>query len=70
MEYIEANPLPAECLTCQEEECYNCDIAGERWKLSKADQLRIQKRMMLKAIERYTRKIAEIDKELEVIENG
>ena len=70
MEYIEATPLPAECLTCQEDECYNCDIAGERWQLSKADQLRLQKRMMLKAIERYTRKIAEIDKELEVLENG
>lgn len=29
MEWIEANPLPAECQSCQEEDCYNCDYAGE-----------------------------------------
>lgn len=69
MEWIEANPLPQRCQECQED-CYNCDYAGERWYLSKADELRSRKQMMLRAIERYQRKIAEIDKELEVIENG
>lgn len=70
MEWIEANPLPQRCQECHEEDCYNCDYAGERWYLSKADELRTRKQMMLRAIERYQRKIAEIDKELEVIENG
>lgn len=70
MEWIEANPLPQRCQECREEDCYNCDYAGERWYLSKADELRSRKQMMLRAIERYQRKIAEIDKELEVIENG
>ena len=70
MEWIEANPLPQRCQECHEEDCYNCDYAGERWYLSKADELRSRKQMMLRAIERYQRKIAEIDKELEVIENG
>ena len=70
MEWIEANPLPAVCQNCQEEECYNCDYAGERWTLSKADELRVKRKMLVKAIERYERQIKAIDAELEVLENG
>ena len=70
MEWIEANPLPQECLNCQEEDCYECDTAGKRWYLSKADELRIQRKGLIKAIERLERQIHEIDAELEVIERG
>lgn len=70
MEWIEANPLPQECLNCQEEVCYECDTAGKRWYLSKADELRIRRKGLIKAIERLERQIHEIDAELEVIERG
>lgn len=70
MEWIEANPLPTACQNCQEEECYNCDYAGERWTLSQADELRVRRKGLLKAIERLQRQVKAIDAELEVLENG
>lgn len=38
MEYIEANPLPAVCLTCTEPGCDVCDYGRERWLLSPEDE--------------------------------
>lgn len=70
MEWIEADPLPAVCQNCQEEECYNCDYAGERWTLSQADELRVRRKGLLKAIERLQRQVKAIDAELEVLGNG
>ena len=70
MEWIEADPLPAVCQNCPEEECYNCDYAGERWTLSQADELRVRRKGLLKAIERLQRQVKAIDAELEVLENG
>lgn len=70
MEWIEADPLPAVYQNCQEEECYNCDYAGERWTLSQADELRVRCKGLLKAIERLQRQVKAIDAELEVLENG
>ena len=70
MEWIEANPLPPECVECQEEDCYNCDYAGERWTLSRADELRVRRKGLLKAIERLERQVKAIDAELEGLENG
>lgn len=70
MEWIEANPLPPECVECQEEECYNCDYAGNRWTLSQADELRVRRKGLLKAIDRLQRQVEAIDAELEVLENG
>ena len=70
MEWIEVSPLPPACQNCQEEECYNCDYAGERWTLSKADELRVRRKGLLKAIERLQRQVKAIDAELEVLENG
>lgn len=69
LEYIEANPLPAVCLNCQEEECYNCDYAGERWTLSKADELRVRRKGLLKAIDRLQRQVKAIDEELQALED-
>ncbi len=51
MEWIEVE-LPEACKECQEEDCYNCDHAGERWQLSPEDQARIRCRLAEKAAER------------------
>ena len=70
MEWIEADPLPTDCQDCQEEDCYNYDHAGERWTLSQADELRIKRKGLMKAIERLQRQVKAIDAELEGLENG
>lgn len=64
MEWIEAEPLPVVCQSCQEGDCFDCDYAGLRWQLSPADELRIRKKGLLQAIERMQRKVADIDKKL------
>ena len=69
MEWIEANPLPAVCVNCQEEDCYNCDYAGERWTLSQADELRVRRKGLLKAIDRLQRQVKAIDEELKALED-
>lgn len=65
MEWIEVNPLPEECIGCTEEDCYNCDFAGKRWVLSREDELRTTRMMLVKSIERTQRKIDALDAELE-----
>ena len=64
MEWLEADPLPQVCRNCREEDCYNCDHAGERWFLSREDELRLRRKGLLKAIERLQRQVEEIDREL------
>ena len=68
MEWKEANPLPTECENCKEQDCCECEVAGKRWYLSRADELRLKRKGLLKNIERLERKIAAIDAELESIE--
>ena len=68
MEFYEVSPLPAVCEDCQEEDCYNCDNALDRWKLSSADKLHFRKKLKQKAIERMEREIAEIDRQLAELE--
>ena len=58
MEWQEADPIPKVCESCKEEDCYNCDIAGIRWTLSKEDELRIKHLLMVCAAERLQRKAA------------
>jgi len=65
MEWIEVNPLPDDCIGCTEKDCYNCDFAGKRWVLSREDELRTTRMMLVKSIERTQRKIDAIDAELE-----
>ena len=65
MEWIEADRLPKECEKCEEQDCYNCDVAGKRWTLSHTDELRLRKKSLLKAIERMQRQVKAIDAELE-----
>ncbi len=68
MEWIEANPLPDACAECKEVDCYNCDHAGERWYLSPKDELRMRRKMIVKAIERLQRQVAAVDEELKKIQ--
>ena len=62
--------MPEECKNCMEDDCYNCDIAGKRWSLSGAEELRINRMHMARAIARLQRKIAAIDAELEKMREG
>lgn len=64
MEWVEADPIPKACMDCQEEDCYNCDAAGERWQLSRNDELKLRRKQLVKAINRLQRKIDAIDTEL------
>ena len=61
MEWIEADPLPKACMDCQEEDCYNCDTAGERWQLSRNDELKLRRKQLVKAINRLQHEIDAID---------
>ena len=70
MEWLEANPLPVVCENCEEEDCYNCDHAGERWYLSERDELLLQKKAKEQAIRRLQRQIQEIDNKLAALENN
>ena len=64
MRWVQKNPIPEICENCVQEDCYNCDMAGERWMLSGEDALRTRRKMMVRAIVRVERKIAEIDAQL------
>ena len=65
MEWLEVKPIPEECNNCKEDDCYNCDVAGRRWVLSKEDELRARRILMVRAIEELQQKVAKIDSELE-----
>ena len=64
MNWIESDTIPAACRDCTEEDCYNCDTAGERWQLSHEDELKVCRKQMVQAIERLQRRIYSIDIEL------
>ena len=64
VKWLECDPLPEACRYCLEEECYNCDIAGKRWVLSREDTLQAQRMLKLQAIQRLQREVAEIDAKL------
>ena len=68
MEWLEADPIPEECGNCKEADCYNCDTAAERWSLSRLDDLRIKRKLICRGIQRLQRKLADIDHELDRIE--
>lgn len=68
LEWHEADPLPPECVDCKEDDCWECDYAGARWVLNPIDELRVRKKGLLKAIERYQKQIAIIDTEIARLE--
>lgn len=59
MEWLETVPLPEECRTCQEEECYNCDYAGKRWYLAPEDASRIRERLLAQYVARQKRRLSD-----------
>lgn len=63
----EKENLPEECKSCMEKDCYLCDIAGKRWTSSAESELRARRMLLVRAVERYQRKIKEIDAALEHI---
>lgn len=67
IEFIEVEPLPKACIDCKDD-CGSCENAGERWYLSKKNQLIIKRKYKIKAVERLLREINQIDAELEVLE--
>lgn len=64
MQWLEVYPIPEKCRNCAEEDCYNCDTAGLRWRLSKDDELRTSRILKVQAIERLQKQVAAIDMEL------
>jgi hypothetical protein len=38
--WIEKEKTPGFCLLCDEEECYNCDNALDRWEISEEDYIK------------------------------
>lgn len=76
MNYYEVEQLPEVCLTCEEEDCYNCDHALERWEMSKLDRLKMKRALkivQLKSIMEHTEKIEaeikDLDTKIEEIES-
>lgn len=69
IEWIEADPLPAECVNCQEEDCWECDTAGKRWYLSQADELRVKRKGLLKSIERLQKQVKSIEADIAQFES-
>ena len=66
---IETTPTPKECNACKEEDCYNCDIAGKRWVLSREAELHTQRLLAIQGVKRLQQRIAAIDLELERLHN-
>lgn len=68
MEWIEANPLPLVCQECeasgQVEDCGACDHGGERFFLSREDELWLQRKAKIKAIQRLQKDLERIDAEI------
>lgn len=69
MEWVEVETLPMECQDCQEEECYNCDHAGKQWQSLKEDALRLRRKGLVKAIERFSDKLRKSTENCVAIEN-
>ena len=68
MEWHEVNPLPSACARCKEQDCYNCEYAALRWKLSREDELRTRRKMLVKAIERLQKQMKAVDEEIKRIQ--
>ncbi len=65
MNWIEAEPLPQACEQCREPECYNCEVAGQRWVLTEQAKLRIRRNVIRKEIERLLVELSQIECKLE-----
>lgn len=64
---VRVRKLPPVCARCQIPDCWECDYAMLRFPPTKEEDLNFKKALRQKAIERYQREIAEIDRELQEI---
>ncbi len=69
-DYVEAFPLPVCCEKCNDYDCYECEHASERWLISTRRELELKKKLKEKAIARFQREIAEIDRQLANFSEG
>lgn len=67
---LQKNPLPPECQSCPEPDCWECDLAGARWELSERDRLLSSRKLKEMAIARFQRQISEIDRQLAALEEA
>ena len=70
MQWVEAESLPAECQGCRESDCYNCDYAGKRWRLTRECELHLKQKGIIKTIERLNRQLKLIEQELNQLRGG
>ena len=68
MNYYEVKQLPDVCLTCEEEDCYNCDHTLERWKMSRLDRLKMKRTWKIVQLKRIMERIEKIEAELDKVE--
>ena len=64
MDYVQVDPIPEVCQNCAEQECGECDHAGERWHLPERDALLIRRKGLERAVCRFQRQIDQIDRRL------
>ena len=82
LKYIEIDPLPETCRNCNDD-CYNCENAGDRWILEERDRIRIRmirkKNQILRYkndnrmrhfVEDWLKEYDELKKELERIDSN
>lgn len=70
LKYTENASLPAQCQSCEEKDCWECDYAGTRWIFSERDRLIYARKLKEQAIARFQRQIAEIDRQLEKLKTN
>lgn len=56
MDYLERNPIPVECQKCSDPDCDVCEIGTERWYIPHDQELRLQKKGLMKALYRERKK--------------
>lgn len=70
MEWLETDPLPIECQNCLEDDCYNCDIAGQRWYLSPEDAFQLQCKGIANSVTRLQKRMEQTDSVIKKLEAG
>lgn len=65
MEQLDRSPV---CHSCQQPDCTGCDRDGDCWALSERDRLMLSRNLKERAIARFQRQLAEIDRRLAQLE--
>lgn len=59
--YTEKKDIPDFCLICDEEECYNCDNALDRWEISEEDLIKREIRFKITHIKLLKRQLRQAE---------